>query len=107
MKSINKSNIKHFISTSAIGIYPENTPCDEYCNITADDFLGNLAKEWENEANKCNKPTTTIRLSVVLGKGGALKEMLLPFKIGLGGIIGNGEMKMSWIDIEDFWKSFT
>jgi uncharacterized protein (TIGR01777 family) len=37
----------------------------------------------------------------VLGNGGALKEMLLPFKLGLGGIIGNGEMKMSWIDIED------
>jgi uncharacterized protein (TIGR01777 family) len=106
VKVINKSNIKHFISTSAIGIYPDNTPCDEYCKITADDFLGHLAKEWEKEAKKCNKITSIIRLGVVLGNGGALKEMLLPFKLGLGGIIGNGEMKMSWIDIEDLMRIY-
>jgi uncharacterized protein (TIGR01777 family) len=106
VNAINKSNIKYFISTSAIGIYPDNTPCDEYCKKLENDFLGNLAKAWENEATKCNKPTSIIRLGVVLGNGGALKEMLLPFKLGLGGIIGNGEMKMSWIDIEDLMRIY-
>jgi uncharacterized protein (TIGR01777 family) len=106
VNAINKSNIKHFISTSAIGIYPDNTPCDEYCKTYADDFLGNLAKEWEKEANKCNKPTAIVRLGVVLGDGGAIKEMLLPFKLGLGGIIGNGLMKMSWIDIKDLMRIY-
>jgi NAD dependent epimerase/dehydratase family enzyme len=66
VKVINKSNIKHFISTSAIGIYPDNAPCDEYCKITADDFLGKLAEVWEKEAKNCNKPTTIVRLGVVL-----------------------------------------
>jgi NAD dependent epimerase/dehydratase family enzyme len=47
VNAINKSNVLHFISTSAIGIYPDNTPCDEYCKITTYDFLGYLAKEWE------------------------------------------------------------
>jgi uncharacterized protein (TIGR01777 family) len=106
VNAINESNIKHFISTSAIGIYPDNIPCDESCKNLANDFLGNLAKEWEKEAKKSNKPTTIVRLGVVLGNGGALKEMLLPFKLGLGGIIGNGEMKMSWIDIEDLMRIY-
>jgi uncharacterized protein (TIGR01777 family) len=106
VNAINQSNIKYFISTSAIGIYPDNTPCDEYCKTLTNDFLGNLAKTWEKEAKKSNKPTTIIRLGVVLGNGGALKEMLLPFKLGLGGIIGNGDMKMSWIDIEDLMRIY-
>ncbi|GAX87617.1 conserved hypothetical protein [Lebetimonas natsushimae] len=106
VNAINKSSIKHFISTSAIGIYPDNTPCDESCTNLADNFLGNLAKKWEEEALKSNKPTAIFRLGVVLGNGGALKEILLPFKFGFGGIIGNGEMKMSWIDIDDLIRMY-
>jgi uncharacterized protein (TIGR01777 family) len=106
VNAINKSSVKHFISTSAIGIYPDNILCDENCKNLADDFLGTLAKKWEEEALKANKPTAILRVGVVLGKGGALKEMILPFKLGLGGIIGNGEMKMSWIDIEDLIRIY-
>ena len=48
------------------------------------------------------KPTTILRFGVVLGKeGGALKQMITPFKLGVGGIIGNGKMMTSWIDIDD------
>jgi uncharacterized protein (TIGR01777 family) len=106
VNAVNKSKVKHFISTSAIGIYPDNKKCDEFCNIYADDFLGNLAKKWEEEANKCKKLTTIVRLGVVLGNKGALEEMLLFFKLGLGGIIGNGKMKMSWIDIDDLMEIY-
>jgi hypothetical protein len=44
---------------------------------------------------------------VILGKeGGALAQMLTPFKLGVGGIIGNGKMMTSWIDIEDLVRIY-
>lgn len=107
VKAINQSNISHFISTSAIGIYPDNTRCDESCNEVADDFLGELAKKWEKEALVCNKPTAILRFGVILGKdGGALAQMLTPFKWGIGGMIGDGKMMTSWIDIEDLMRIY-
>lgn len=100
--AINKSDIKHFISTSAIGAYPDAQASDEFSLERADDYLGYLTQKWEEAALKCTKPTSIIRFGVILGKdGGALTSMLLPFKLGLGGIIGNGKMMFSWIDIDD------
>lgn len=102
VNAVNKSDVKHFISTSAIGIYPDDISCDEACSVYANDFLGELSQAWEYEAHKCSKPTTILRFGVVLGKeGGALAQMLTPFKLGFGGIIGNGQMMTSWIDIDD------
>ena len=107
VRVINKSNVKHFISTSAIGIYPDNKSCDESCTEIADDFLGGLAQKWEEEALLCHKPTTILRFGVILGKeGGALRQMLTPFKWGVGGIIGNGKMMTSWIDMEDLMRIY-
>jgi len=97
---INDSNVKHFISTSAIGYYENPCICDEN-STNGNGFLANLAKDWENEALKCNKKTTIFRFPVVLGNGGALQKMIIPFKLGLGGIIGDGIQKFSWIDIKD------
>ena len=100
--AINLSKVKHFISTSAIGAYPDGIACDETYATYSDDFLGSLTKAWEDEALQCQKPTTIIRFGVILGKeAGALSSMLSPFKLGLGGIIGDGKMMTSWIDIND------
>jgi len=102
VNAIDKSDVSYFISTSAIGIYPNDVKCNESCTAYADDFLAQLCIAWENEALKCTKPTAVLRLGVVLGKeGGALAKMLLPFKLGLGGNIGNGKMMTSWIAIDD------
>lgn len=98
--AINQSDVKHFISTSAVGIYPNNVACDETSRI-GEDFLANLATAWETEAHKCTKKTTILRFGVVLGHGGALEKMLPAFRWGLGGIIGDGRMMTSWIDIDD------
>jgi uncharacterized protein (TIGR01777 family) len=108
VNAINRSDVSHFISTSAIGIYPDNQKCDESCTQIADDFLGHLANKWEDEAFLCNKPTAILRFGVILGKeGGALVQMLTPFSLGLGGIIGNGKMMTSWIDIEDLMRMYS
>jgi len=105
VKIINNSNVRYFISTSAIGIYPNNCICDENSEF-ADNFLASLAKDWEKEALKCTKPTSILRLSVVLGNGGAVKQMLLPFKYGFGGTIGRGCNYMSFIDIRDLIRIY-
>jgi len=100
--AINKSNVSYFISTSAIGIYPNDKKCDETCSEYEDDFLAKLCKAWEEAAYMCTKPTAILRLGVVLGKeGGALSKMLLPFNLGLGGNIADGKMMTSWIAIDD------
>lgn len=102
VEAINQSKIEHFISTSAVGIYPNNVPCDESMRLLGDDFLGKLAQDWEAEALKCTKRTAILRFGVVLGAdGGALAKMLPAFKLGLGGIIGDGWMMTSWIDLDD------
>jgi uncharacterized protein len=105
--AINKSKVKYFISTSAIGAYPDFMVCDESFEGYGDDFLGFLTQQWEEEAKRCIKPTAIIRFGVILGKdGGALSQMLTPFKLGLGGTIGNGSMMMSWIDIQDLVRIY-
>jgi hypothetical protein len=102
VNAINKSEVKQLISTSAIGAYPDDMAFDESFEGYGDDFLATLTKGWEAEANRCNKPTAIVRFGIILGSdGGALAQMLTPFKLGVGGIIGDGKMMMSWIDIED------
>lgn len=107
VEAINQSNVEHFISTSAIGAYPDNGVYDESFSEYADDFLGDLTRKWEDVARGCNKPTAITRFGIVLGdEGGALKQMLTPFRLGVGGTIGNGKMMMSWIDIDDLVRVY-
>lgn len=109
MHSLNpKPNV--FISTSAVGIYSDKGEHTENKFSYADDFLGSLAKQWETEALRAEDiglRTVIFRFGIVLGKnGGALQEMLPPFRLGLGGTIGNGSQAFSWIHIEDLVKAY-
>lgn len=97
---------KVFISASAIGYYGDTGT--EILNERApagENYLADIAKAWEAETQAVKEAgvrTVNIRTSMVLSKdGGALQAMLLPFKMGLGGVIGNGEQLTSWISIED------
>lgn len=100
----NKILIKKVISSSAIGFYKKNlneTITEE--SIGSNDFLGNVCKLWEERLSliKTDK-IHIIRTGVVLSQnGGALKKMIMPFKLGIGGIIGNGRQIMSWISLSD------
>ena len=95
-----------FISASAIGCYGDraNEELSEDSTL-GNGFLVELSKKWEEEANRVKEKNIRVvnaRFGLILdAKGGALKKMLLPFKLGLAGKLGNGCQYMSWISLED------
>ncbi len=108
IKMLNKyaTRLEVFTSTSAIGIYQANT--DEHLNeqssTDTQNFLAKVCRDWEACLDDLNKSVrkVVLRVGVVFGHGGgAISKMLLPFKLGLGGILGNGKQTMSWIHLED------
>ena len=98
-----------FISTSAVGIYADGAVNTEKDAHLADGFLSEVCQRWEAEALAA-QPFTKVaifRFGVILAKtGGALQQMLLPFKLGLGGPIAGGKQGFSWIHIEDLLQAY-
>lgn len=93
-----------FICASATGIYPGSGIHDEHSTTFARDFLGKVCRDWELAASRAPSGCRTLmfRFGIILGKeGGALRQMLGPFRLGLGGPVAGGRQKMSWIHIED------
>ncbi len=93
-------------SSSAIGFYGdrgEETLTEE--SRGGDDFLARVSKGWEaaaRDAEGLGVAVVRFRTGIVLGPGGgALKEMLLPAKLGLGGPLGSGRQWWSWIHLDD------
>lgn len=99
-----------FINTSAIGIYG-NRGADliNEESSSGKGFLADVCRAWEAEANKAQRQNLRVaiaRFGVVLDpKGGALNKMLLPFKMGAGGILGDGRQYMSWIGMHDLVRA--
>ncbi|MFN5745480.1 MAG: TIGR01777 family oxidoreductase [Methylococcaceae bacterium] len=95
-----------FISGSAIGIYGDQG--DRTINESVSGGAGfghELCKHWEESALNAERlgiRVCLLRTGLVIGKqGGFLEKMLLPFKLCLGGPIGDGRQWMSWIHIDD------
>lgn len=91
------------VNASAIGFYGSrgDEQLDE-SSSAGSDFLAEVCKEWEAAAADCPVRTVFVRIGVVLGRGGgALQQMLPPFKLGAGGPIGTGKAWFSWIHIDD------
>lgn len=97
---------KTFICASAIGYYGDRGEerLTEHSAIGSG-FFPDVCREWEDEANRASDlgvRVINLRTGVVLSpKGGILSSLLLPFKMGLGGVIGSGGQYISWISIED------
>ena len=94
------------ISASAIGYYGHRA--DEELTEKSPSgigFLPEVGQAWENAAQPAidgGIRTVFPRIGVVLTpEGGALQKMLLPFKLGLGGVVGSGKQYMSWISKQD------
>lgn len=104
------TNLKTFISSSAIGFYgdrksellTEESPVGE-------GFLASVCREWEAAANKVKRPgvrVALLRTGVVLDRrGGFLKELEPVFQNGLGGPVGSGDQFLSWIHIKDWCQA--
>lgn len=94
------------VSGSAIGYYGDRG--DELLYEDAspgDDFLAGIVVRWEEKAREAEEfglRVATVRSGHVLDpRGGLLKELLLPFKMGVGGPIAGGKQYMSWIHRHD------
>ncbi len=97
---------KTFLSASAIGYYGNRG--EELLDETSppgDGFLADVCKEWEAAADPAREKgirTVHARFGVILSpEGGALKEMLFPFKMCAGGVMGSGKQYWSWVGIDD------
>ena len=94
------------VCASAIGIYGHR--CDEELDEesdTGEGFLAELGRAWEGAsavAAEAGIRVVQARLGIVLSRqGGALAKMLLPFRLGVGGKIGDGRQYVGWISLED------
>jgi len=97
---------KVFVCGSAIGYYGnrgEESLTEE--SAAGRGFLAKVCQEWEEAtmpAVQADIRTAHLRTGIVLSpNGGALGAMLLPFKMGLGGRVGDGRQWMSWINVQD------
>jgi uncharacterized protein (TIGR01777 family) len=94
------------VSASAVGYYgphgdervSEDTPA-------GDDFLADVCVRWEREAARAGEHgvrSVQVRTGIVLDAGGgALAQMLTPFKLGVGGPVAGGRQYMPWIHVDD------
>jgi uncharacterized protein (TIGR01777 family) len=102
--NIEGSSVKTLVSSSAVGFYEINTDTDLIeSSPKGGNWLSQVCHDWESEALKATHQRTVIlRTGVVLGSGGgAMAKMILPFKMGAGGILGSGKQWMSWIHVKD------
>jgi uncharacterized protein (TIGR01777 family) len=95
-----------FLCASATGYYGDKA--DELLNEQSEKgtgFLSEVCEAWERSTDRAkdnNIRVVNLRFGVILSaKGGALKKMLLPFQLGVGGRIGSGKQYMPWISLQD------
>lgn len=98
---------KVFVSSSAVGYYPPSDTKEytEDSPPSSADVLTTLCADWENSAklpDGCETRLVTLRIGVVLGRGGGvIQQTIWPFWLGLGGILGSGKQYFPWIHLDD------
>ena len=99
------------VSASAVGYYgSRGDQVLRESDPPADDWLAGVCVEWEKEAGTAaalGVRVAPIRIGIVLDpRGGALKKMLPPFRMGVAGPLGNGKQWMPWIHLADLASLF-
>ena len=103
----NPNQVKQIVTASGTSIYPNSDTIiyDENSTQVNDSFLGNVVVKWEESTDKfasLGLKVCKLRTGIVLSsKGGALVEMLITIKLGLGSAFGSGKQIQSWIHIHD------
>ena len=114
IKGIKKTEKKPtlFITISAIGYYDHSLkiPITE-STPPSSSFLSTLCQNWEKEASQSKQIKglryICLRLGLVIGRGGALSKMILPFSLGLGAKLGSGKQWMNWVHLDDLIQIIT
>ena len=93
------------VNSSAIGFYgtSETATFDE-TSAAGNDFLAEVCQAWEAAAQQVTETGTRLvilRTGIVLGTGGAIAKMLMPFRFFAGGPLGNGRQWFSWVHRDD------
>lgn len=94
------------VSMSAVGFYG-NRGAERLTEASSlgEGFLATVARDWEaatGAAVRAGVRVVCLRAGVAISPaGGALGQMLLPFKMGVGGRLGGGRQYFSWIDVDD------
>lgn len=94
-----------FVSASGVGYYgPRGDERITEAATPGQDFLGELAARWEHATLPAMGRTRVVllRTGLVMGREGALAQMLPPFKLGVGGRLGSGRQWMPWIAVDDW-----
>ncbi|HST51440.1 MAG TPA: TIGR01777 family oxidoreductase [Pyrinomonadaceae bacterium] len=97
---------KVLVSASAIGFYGDRgREVLREESASGEGFLSEVCREWEKAtlaASQAGIRVVHVRIGIVLSaKGGALAKMIAPFKLGVGGRVGDGRQYMSWITLDD------
>jgi uncharacterized protein (TIGR01777 family) len=98
---------KTLVNASAVGIYGNRGDelLDEDSAHGSGDFLSDVCRQWEAATAPATEGGCRVvmtRFGVVLsGEGGALPQMLTPFKFGVGGKLGSGRQYMAWVSLDD------
>lgn len=104
--------VGHFVSASAIGIYPHSYTKMYYEDTDEVDngFLGEVVQKWEAAADRFEQlglRVAKVRVGIVLGEdGGALPKLKQSFKLNAGAVLGKGKQWQSWIHIRDVARIF-
>ena len=102
---------KRFVSSSAIGIYGDRG--DEILtesSLLGSGFMADVGRDWEAAANSAREAGASVihpRLGIVLdAAGGALPNLMRPFRFFVGGRVGSGKQYISWIHHRDLTEFF-
>lgn len=101
---------KTFLSTSAVGYYGLGNDLKNESSPPGNDFMAEVCVAWEHAAKPAKQAGVRVvhpRLGIVFdSEGGALPNMLRPFRFFVGGPIGNGKQWISWVHHEDVTNAY-
>lgn len=98
---------KVLVSQSAVGYYGDRgaDEVDERDGASGESFDSEVVQAWEAAAHELDRSGVRLVIvrtgQVLAAEGGMLKELLTPFKLGVGGPLAGGDQYLSWIHIED------
>ena len=108
-KTLKEGNneVEHFVSASAIGVYPSSRQklYSENDQAVAQNFVGTVVEKWESAADQFSDlglKIAKVRIGLVLAEnGGMLEKIKKPIKLNMGAALGSGKQWQSWIHQDD------